>query len=260
MRIGEFNQKAIKGIAGDVFGGDIIVRLLASVILIAMAGCVMDRQGNQINFRLDKDEFQSKELQRFKLPNGNGVLRQTSDNRFQIKLYDRLKIYDLGQIPAASIVDTKIIKGETIVALQLPQRGCEYSYQFLRISEDGIFALVPQNECVKLDFGSDENVWVAKQSNQDAARFWVMRDQKFFADKEKSAVVQPVAVSNNRTAAMSNNRKHAASTPARRSSYSDTPNPSKGMLSRVDIQTPSKIEVGGGTESAPVRVVLRDAK
>lgn len=150
------------------------VPILAAAV--ALSGCAVDRNGRM---SLDVEQATSRELYHFKTAFGDGVLRRTPAGVYQIKLYDRSQIFDLGRTEGVLVDNVVDVDGITYLTLRMPRPGCDNVYRTLIIKKNEVGKYDLANECqTTVNFGTQDSSWLAVQQKPHNARFWLIRDNR----------------------------------------------------------------------------------
>lgn len=143
------------------------LRALPVIALLLLTACAVNRQGNNFKFGIDVDELTASTLQEFQLGTARGVLRRTQQNQVQIKLYDRMKLIDLGQLSNVRIGDAIRFPKHDLILVHVPTSSCPYAYRLYQLSgyELGMWELnnVAGRCAAPLSFSADAQSWVAQQ-------------------------------------------------------------------------------------------------
>jgi hypothetical protein len=75
-----------------------------------LAGCAVSRQGNVYKLGIDQNELTASTLQEFRIGYTNGVVRRSPQGQLQIKLYDRMKVIDLGYVRSKAVRDYVLMR------------------------------------------------------------------------------------------------------------------------------------------------------
>ncbi|CAD6528464.1 hypothetical protein [Paraburkholderia metrosideri] len=142
----------------------------------ALSGCAVDSNGR---ISLDVEQATSRELYHFKTAFGDGVLRRTPAGLYQIKLYDRSQIFDLGRTEGVLVDNVTDVDGVTYLTLRMPRPGCDNVYRTLIIKKNEVGKYDLANECqTTVNFGTQDSSWLAVQQKPHNARFWMIRDNR----------------------------------------------------------------------------------
>lgn len=158
-------------------------RLAAPVLSLLLAGCAVSQQGNNTTFRFDQDELTAVKLQTFQLGSAQGVLRRTANQQYQIKLYDRMKLIDLGRLDNPRVVDTQRFAGYDLIAVHIPTRNCPYAHRLYEVKGQNVgmwdINNIPGKCGQPLSFASDGTAWLAQQEGgRSDATVWLWVDGK----------------------------------------------------------------------------------
>lgn len=142
---------------------------LPVVAALLLSACAVNRQGNNFKFGIDVDELTASTLQEFQLGTARGVLRRTQQNQVQIKLYDRMKLIDLGQLSTVRIGDAVRFPAHDLILVHVPTAHCPYAYRLYQLSgyEVGMWNLndIAGRCSMPLSFSADAQSWVAQQQS-----------------------------------------------------------------------------------------------
>jgi len=142
---------------------------LPVVAALLLSACAVNRQGNNFKFGIDVDELTASTLQEFQLGTARGVLRRTQQNQVQIKLYDRMKLIDLGQLSTVRIGDAVRFPAHDLILVHVPTTHCPYAYRLYQLSgyEVGMWNLndIAGRCSMPLSFSADAQSWVAQQQS-----------------------------------------------------------------------------------------------
>lgn len=142
---------------------------LPVVAALLLSACAVNRQGNNFKFGIDVDELTASTLQEFQLGTARGVLRRTQQNLVQIKLYDRMKLIDLGQLSTVRIGDAVRFPAHDLILVHVPTAHCPYAYRLYQLSgyEVGMWNLndIAGRCSMPLSFSADAQSWVAQQQS-----------------------------------------------------------------------------------------------
>jgi hypothetical protein len=135
-----------------------------------------DRNGHLI---LNVDQATSRELKRFKTVFGDGVLRRTVNGIYQVKLYERSQIFDIGRTEGVLINDVSNLSNVTYLTLRIPRPGCDYVYRLMVNAPKAVYKNDLPNECsVPLHFAAQGDSWLAVQQKPQSARFWLISSKR----------------------------------------------------------------------------------
>ena len=142
---------------------------LPVVAALLLSACAVNRQGNNFKFGIDVDELTASTLQEFQLGTARGVLRRTQQNQVQIKLYDRMKLIDLGQLSTVRIGDAVRFPAHDLILVHVPTAHCPYAYRLYQLSgyEVGMWNIndIAGRCSMPLSFSADAQSWVAQQQS-----------------------------------------------------------------------------------------------
>lgn len=142
---------------------------LPVVAALLLSACAVNRQGNNFKFGIDVDELTASTLQEFQLGTARGVLRRTQQNQVQIKLYDRMKLIDLGQLSTVRIGDAVRFPAHDLILVHVPTAQCPYAYRLYQLSgyEVGMWNIndIAGRCSMPLSFSADAQSWVAQQQS-----------------------------------------------------------------------------------------------
>lgn len=145
------------------------VYALPVVAALLLSACAVNRQGNNFKFGIDVDELTASTLQEFQLGTARGVLRRTQQNQVQIKLYDRMKLIDLGQLSTVRIGDAVRFPAHDLILVHVPTAHCPYAYRLYQLSgyEVGMWNIndIAGRCSMPLSFSADAQSWVAQQQS-----------------------------------------------------------------------------------------------
>jgi hypothetical protein len=152
-------------------------RLLPLGLPLLLSACAVSQQGGKYQFGMDPDELTATKLQEFQLGGNRGVLRRTQQQQVQIKLYDRMKLIDLGRIDQVRVGDALRFPGHDLILLHVPTANCPYAYRLYQLNgyEVGMWDINnrPGNCNVPLSFSADGQAWMAQQqSNRPDRQVW----------------------------------------------------------------------------------------
>lgn len=274
-------------------------RLAAPVLSLLLAGCAVSQQGNNTTFRFDQDELTAVKLQTFQLGSAQGVLRRTANQQYQIKLYDRMKLIDLGRLDNPRVVDTQRFAGYDLIAVHTPTRQCPYAHRLYEVKAQNVgmwdINNIPGKCGQPLSFASDGTAWLAQQEGgRSDATVWLWVDGKLAsmldptkADQRiRQAGMAPAAPAQAPAQAAGSRRPAARfesgdaavagppAAPADSASAGSTPAGAKPRIAtapatpaassptparKIDAGRYTRLPSNGVTEMAPAKVTLRDA-
>src|SRR5471030_1589674 len=146
-----------------------LFRTLALILFLLLSACAVSRQGDGYQFGSDPDELNATTLQQFQLGDTRGVLRRTAQGQVQLKLYDRMKLIDLGRIDKVRVSDALRFPGYDLILLHVPTASCPYAYRLYQLHgyDVGMWDLNNRagNCGVPLSFSADAQAWVAQQQS-----------------------------------------------------------------------------------------------
>jgi|GEM_PF-2720283 len=146
-----------------------LFRTLALILSLLLSACAVSRQGDGYQFGSDPDELNATTLQQFQLGDTRGVLRRTAQGQVQLKLYDRMKLIDLGRIDKVRVSDALRFPGYDLILLHVPTASCPYAYRLYQLHgyDVGMWDLNNRagNCGVPLSFSADAQAWVAQQQS-----------------------------------------------------------------------------------------------
>lgn len=268
-------------------------RLAAPVLSLLLAGCAVSQQGNNTTFRFDQDELTAVKLQTFQLGSAQGVLRRTANQQYQIKLYDRMKLIDLGRLDNPRVVDTQRFAGYDLIAVHIPTRNCPYAHRLYEVKGQNVgmwdINNIPGKCGQPLSFASDGTAWLAQQEGgRSDATVWLWVDGKLASmldptksdQRARQAGMAPAAPTQAPVQAAGSRRPAArfesgdAAAPADSAPPGSTPAGAKPRIAaapatpaassppparKIDAGRYTRLPSNGVTEMAPAKVTLRDA-
>ena len=145
-----------------------------AALSLLLGGCAISQQGGNTVVRLDADELTATRLQVFQVGSAEGVLRRTLDQQYQIKLYDRMKLIELGRIDNPRVVRAERVSGYDLIVLHAPTQACPQAHRLyeLRGLAVGMYDINnTPGQCDRmLGFASDGQGWTALQERGNSER------------------------------------------------------------------------------------------
>lgn len=256
---------------------------------LLLGACALSQQGGNTVIRLDPDELTATRLQVFQVGTAEGVLRRTLHQQHQIKLYDRMKLIELGRIDNPRVVRAERVAGVDLIVIHAPTRACPHAHRLyeLRGLAVGMWDInATPGQCDRpLGFASDDQSWMALQENGAGERLaWSWHDGKLLRirNPEQAPALgrqtdAPASVAglgtgrrlagrfgSDTTAPVPATRlpappaaRGAAAKPAAASTKRAAP--PVAAARRIDAGRYSKLPDNGVTEIAPARVIMHDA-
>lgn len=255
-----------------------------AALSLLLGGCAISQQGGNTLVQLDADELTATRLQVFKVGSAEGVLRRTLDQQYQIKLYDRMKLIELGRIDNPRVVRAEHVSGYDLIVLHAPTQACPQAHRLyeLRGLTVGMYDINnTPGQCDRmLGFASDGQGWTALQERGNGERMaWSWSNGKlvrmrhpdlaappgreagqaesgagrrlagrFESGEAPAAAARPRAVTAKRSASA-----RPAVANAKREPTPVAP------ARKIDAGKYSKLPDNGVTEIAPARVIMHDA-
>lgn len=143
-------------------------RAPALALPLLLAACAVSQQGNRTIVGFDQDELTAVRLQDFPLGTAKGVLRRTANNQYQIKLYDRMKLIDLGRIDNPRVVGAVRAPGYDLVIVHAPTRTCPYAHRLYELQgmKVGMYDInnTPGKCDQPVELATDGRSWMAHQT------------------------------------------------------------------------------------------------
>lgn len=259
---------------------------------LLLTACVVSQQGNRTIVGFDTDELTSNKLQTFQLGAAEVVLRRTASQQYQIKLYDRMKLIDLGRVEDPRVADIQRLPGYDLIAVHTPTRACPYAHQLYELSgyQVGMWSInsTPGKCSQPLRFSTDGKAWMAQQEGGRAdglVWFWSEGRLTSMLDPAQAERRNNGSAAGNRTASAPRDAPSetgappaAASAPVARAgaagpapaakprpalaSQPATPASGRGKapLKPLDAGRYAPLPDNGVTEIAPAKVTLHDVK
>jgi len=146
---------------------------------LLLAACTASQQGNRTVIGFDQDELSAVRLQTFKLGAADAVLRRTVNRGYQIKLYDRMKLIDLGRIDNPRVVGAVRAPGYDLIAVEAPTPACPYAHRLYELKGLAVGMWEVNNTPGKCRYpvtlSTDGQSWLAHQNggrNDSLVWFW----------------------------------------------------------------------------------------
>lgn len=146
---------------------------------LLLAACAVSQQGNRAVMGFDQDELSAVRLQTFKLGAADAVLRRTVNRGYQIKLYDRMKLIDLGRIDNPRVVGAVRAPGYDLIAVEAPTPACPYAHRLYELKGMAVGMWDVNNTPGKCRYpvtlSTDGQSWLAHQNggrNDSLVWFW----------------------------------------------------------------------------------------
>ncbi|MCG2583909.1 hypothetical protein [Massilia sp. TS11] len=112
-----------------------LVHAFVLALAALLAGCAVNKQGNNYQFGIDHNELLGRNLQDFQLGDSKGVLRLNAQGQLQIKLYDRMKVLDLGgQVKSAYVAYAERYPRYDVLVVHMPTPSCPHAYRVYQLA------------------------------------------------------------------------------------------------------------------------------
>lgn len=264
-------------------------RSAVAALPLLLGACTVSQQGGHTLIRLDPDELTATRLQVFQVGTAQGVLRRTLLQQHQIKLYDRMKLIELGRIDNPRVVRAERVAGVDLIVVHAPTRACPHAHRLyeLRGLVVGMWDIndIP-GQCERsLGFASDEQSWMALQEAGGNERLaWSWHDGKLLRirNPEQTPVLGRETDAPAGMAGPGPGRRlvgrfesgDTAPAPAPRTPAQPVPRgvaakpaaanakraaPPVAAARKIDAGRYSKLPDNGVTEIAPAKVIMHDA-
>ncbi len=136
-----------------------MIRLFAMASFLLFSGCAVQNAPNgHLNFSVDEAEMFGKVIGTFKLEDDSEGRLRVYNNRYSVKLQNRMRVIPLEGATFARLVTSKIINERTVVAIETSERSCPYKTQLLSIQGSEILSW-SMGDCKtqpKITMGEDE--------------------------------------------------------------------------------------------------------
>jgi hypothetical protein len=110
-----------------------IAALLSGIALLGLQGCAVSKQGNNTQFGLDVAEVTATVVQEFQTTTGKAVLRRLPNGQYQIKLYDRNRVIDLGFMNAPFVDNVAKTTGFDLISVGDRTPYCANSHKLVQV-------------------------------------------------------------------------------------------------------------------------------
>jgi hypothetical protein len=160
---------------------------------LVLAGCAVSQQGNVYKIGVDQNELTSSTLQEFRIGDTNGVVRRGPQGQLQIKLYDRMKVIDLGaNVNAASVIYPIRFAQYDVLVVSVPTPACPYAHRIYQLNgyDVGMWDInnIPGRCSASLAFSRDSAGLMARQLSDRADRqAWVWSNGKLVGGLDPTA-------------------------------------------------------------------------
>lgn len=160
---------------------------------LVLAGCAVNQQGNVYKIGIDQNELTATTLQEFRIGDTNGVVRRSPQGQLQIKLYDRMKVIDLGtNVNTASVIYPIRFAQYDVLVVSVPTPACPYAHRIYQLNgyEVGMWDInnVPGRCSASLAFSRDSAGLMARQLSDRADRqAWVWSNGKLVGGLDPTA-------------------------------------------------------------------------
>lgn len=151
-------------------------------LTLVLASCAVSQQGNVYKVSLDQNELKSNTLQEFRIGDSKGVVRRNQQGLLQIKLYDRMKVIDLGTNEANVVYPIRLAQYDVLV-VSVPTPACPYAHRIYQLNGYDVAMWDINNNpgrCgAPLAFSRDSTGLMARQLSDRADRqAWVWSNGK----------------------------------------------------------------------------------
>lgn len=153
----------------------IVNRALALIFLGLLSACAVSKQGNNYQIGIDRNELLSSTLQEFQLGESKGILRLDARQQLQIKLYDRMKVIDLGQNVKVSHVTYALrFARHDILVVHVPTPTCPNMYRVYQLAGYDVNMWEINNSAARcktpLVFSTYADGWTAREDRDTGSR------------------------------------------------------------------------------------------
>jgi hypothetical protein len=107
--------------------------MVSALALLGVQGCAVNKQGNNTQFGLDAGELTAQVVQELQTAAGRGVLRKLPNGQYQIKLYDRNRVIDLGHMNAPFVDYIARVNEYDLISVGERTQNCGNTHRLVQV-------------------------------------------------------------------------------------------------------------------------------
>ena len=110
------------------------------VALLSFQGCAVNKQGGITQLSLDTGELTANVIQELQTANGKAVLRRLPNGQYQLKLYDRNRIIDLGYMTTPFVDFIAKINDYDLISVGDGTKTCTNTHKLVQIKGYDVYS------------------------------------------------------------------------------------------------------------------------
>ncbi len=270
MRSAKLVECAIKLLIHRVNKSKFISIGIPVIFTLNLASCAIDN-GNILTGRIDQDELTSKVIQRFNMAKDDGVLRETVNGKYQLKLYDRNGVFDLPyEQNGYTVTNATVLSDDSLVlTLNAPRYNCNGHYYIFLIKQRSSDSFMTQTKnCESLVFEGDplKNIWAARTLvPQKNGIMWIVQkgvlysaqDPRWKTAEDASATHWRIESGSSNLPAKNNTSEMVLkSSQATNNNWNDT-KINVPSIEKASFLLPDKVGTGSDPSSTPILINIK---
>jgi hypothetical protein len=161
-------------LTAQYFHFKIFAATLSALALLGLQGCAVNKQGNNTQFGLDPGELTAQVVQELQTAAGRGVLRRLPNGQYQIKLYDRNRVIDLGQMNAPFVDYIARVNEYDLISVGERTPNCGNTHRLVQVKGYDVYTWdfnnTPGRCSLPLEFVLEGGSWKITQQVVNADR------------------------------------------------------------------------------------------